>query len=349
MSFAIYGANGYSGRLIAREAVARGNRPTLIGRDRAAVAALAEQLDLPWAWASLDQPDSLREALSGHRAVLHCAGPFDRTAAQMVAACLAWGVSYLDITGEISVIETVAKQDIQARARGVVLICGVGFDVVPSDCLAAHLARRLPDAVRLTLAFTSSAGVSRGTALTMVNRLGQPGAVRKEGRLRPVPVAWRTRTVDFGRGPRLAVSLPWGDLATAHRTTGIGDVEVYAAVSRRALWLLRGTRWLAPLLATRPVRSLLESGIRRRVTGPDDADRARGRSVVWGEVVNVVGRAASSRVMGPEGYTMTALTAVRAAERVARGEVQAGYHTPARAFGSDFVLELPGTTREDLT
>ena len=348
MTWAIYGANGYTGRLIAREAIALGHRPTLIGRNPAAIEREASELALPWAAARLEDRDAVGRALAGHSVVLHCAGPFHRTAGPMVTACLALGVSYLDITGEIAVLEAVASRDREAKSRNLCLVPGVGFDVVPTDCLAAHLARRLPGAVHLSLAFSSTGGLSRGTALTMVSRLGEPGAIRREGRIIAVPVAWQTRMVDFGQGQRLTVSIPWGDIATATRTTGIGDVVVYTAVSRRALFLLRGTRWIAPLLALPPVRSAIAAVVRRRVTGPDDAARADGRSHVWGEAVAADGGRVVSRLWGPEGYTLTALAAVRAAERVVQGQVAPGYQTPASAFGADFVLDLPGVRREDV-
>lgn len=348
MGFLLYGANGYTGELIAREAVARGLRPTLSGRNAEAVGRLAAELNLPARPASLDDLEGLDAALAGHAVVLHCAGPFQHTFAPMVAACLRRRAHYLDITGEIPVFEALARRDADARTAGIALVPGVGFDVVPTDCLAAHLARRLPGASSLTLAFRSTGGLSRGTALTMVEHLGGPGAVRREGRLVPVPPAWKTLPVDFGRGPRLCMTIPWGDVATAYRTTGIPDIEVYTAVTRGQLLLARGGRWLAPVLASGPVRRLAARMVRRRLTGPSAEVRSQARSVVWGRVRDAGGREAAARLHGPEGYTLTALAAVRAAERVLAGSVRPGYHTPAAAFGADFVLDLPGVTREDL-
>jgi short subunit dehydrogenase-like uncharacterized protein len=344
----LYGANGYTGELIAREAVARGLRPTLSGRNAGAVGRLAAELNLPARPASLDDLEGLDAALAGHSVVLHCAGPFQHTFAPMVAACLRRRAHYLDITGEIPVFEALARRDADARTAGIALIPGVGFDVVPTDCLAAHLARRLPGATALTLAFRSTGGLSRGTALTMVEHLGGPGAVRREGRLVPVPPGWKTMRVDFGRGLRLCMTIPWGDVATAYRTTRIPDIEVYTAVTGGQLLFARGSRWLGPLLASRPVRRLAARLVRRRLTGPSAEVRRQARSVVWGRVRDADGREATARLHGPEGYTLTALAAVRAAERVLAGSVRPGYHTPAAAFGADFVLDLPGVTREDL-
>ena len=348
MSFLLYGATGYTGRLVARTAIARGHRPTLGGRRREAIEPLARDLDLPWTVAGLDDPVGLDAALDGHAAVLHCAGPFIHTSEPMVVACLRNRVHYLDITGEIPVFERLAALGPMAQQTGISLLPGVGFDVVPTDCLAAHLARRLPSATRLLLAFRGTGGLSRGTVLTMVENLGRPGAVRREGRIVPVPVAWKTREVDFGRGPRLAMIIPWGDIATAYHTTGIGDIEVYTAVRPGAVRLLRGTRWLAPLLATRMVRRGVAAVVRRRVSGPSAQARAAGATVVWGEVEDPAGRRAAARLHGPDGYTFTAETAVRALERVLAGGTPTGFLTPAKAFGPDFVLDVPGVSRQDL-
>jgi short subunit dehydrogenase-like uncharacterized protein len=348
VTFVLYGAAGYTGRLVAREAVARGHRPVLAGRDAAALARLGAELGLPHRTASLDDPDALNELLDGAGAVLHCAGPFAGTWRPMVEACLRRRVHYLDITGEIEVFENLARLDADARTAGIVLLPGTGFDVVPSDCLARHLKDRLPTATTLVVAFQARGGMSRGTALTTVRNLGRPGAVRRDGRITPVPGAWKTREVDFGRGPRLAVTIPWGDVATAWYSTGIGNIEVYVALGRGTVRLLRGVRWLAPVLASRPVRGGLAVLVRRGVTGPSEEARRTGGVVVWGEVTDGAGGRAASRLRGPEGYTMTALTAVRAVEGVMAGSVRAGFQTPARAFGADFVLSVPGVTREDL-
>lgn len=347
MSFLIYGT-GYSGALIAREAVARGHRPTVAGRSAEPVERLARELSLPSLVFPLDDPGRLAEGLEPFQAVLHCAGPFLGTFGPMVAACFRTRTHYLDITGEIAVFEALARTDRQAREAGVVVLPGTGFDVVPTDCLAAYLAGRVPGATSLVLAFQSRGGLSRGTALTSLGRLGDPGAVRKEGRIVPVPHGWKVREFDFGEGPRLAVTIPWGDVATAFHSTGIPDVEVYLAQSPRAIRAMRRVRWFGPLLRAGPVRALLASLVRRRMTGPSDQDRARGETRVYGEVRSGSGMLARARLRGPDGYTFTAMAAVRIMEAVLEGQVAPGFQTPSRALGPDFVLQIPGVIREDI-
>ena len=156
------------------------------------------------------------------------------------------------------------------------LLPGVGFDVVPSDCLAAHLARRLPTATRLALGFQTLGGVSRGTATTMIESGGRGGMVRRDGTLVSVPVAWKTRRIDFGKGPRLATTIPWGDVSTAFHSTGIGNVEVYVAVPATTRRVMIASRYFGWLLRTAPVRALLLGALRRRPPGPSDAARSAG-------------------------------------------------------------------------
>jgi short subunit dehydrogenase-like uncharacterized protein len=348
MSFLIYGANGYTGRLIAREAMSRGHRPVLAGRNRAELEALAAQLGLPGRVAGLDDPKALQAALGGIGAVVHCAGPFSHTSAPMAEACLRTGVHYLDITGEIAVFEALAARDQEARSAGVTLLPGVGFDVVPSDCLALHLKERLPSATSLTLAFQTRGAISRGTALTAVEGLGEPGCVRRNGVLTSVPGAWKTREVEFGGGPRPAVTIPWGDVSTAWYTTGIGNIEVYIALPGNVVRVLRRTRPLGWLLGSAPIRAVLSALVRARLTGPSEQVRRAGETIVWGEVADAAGRRVAARLHGPEGYTFTAHAAVRAVERILGGGVKPGFMTPGKAFGADFALAIPGVERIDL-
>jgi len=340
----IYGATGYTGELVVEEALARGMAPIVAGRDAAKVAALGERTGLPTRSFGVDAPD-----LSGVTVLLSCAGPFSRTAKPLVDACLRAGVHYLDVTGEIGVFEALAARDAEAKAAGVLLLPGVGFDVVPTDCLALHLAERLPSAVRLRLAIgLSGGGVSHGTATTAVENLHAGGAVRKDGRIVGVPGAYKTRTVDFGRGPRTAVTIPWGDVSTAWYTTRIPDIETYAALPGSAIRGMKVANWLGPVLRWAWVKRMIQARVDAAPAGPTLEQRKRGKSFVWGEVEDDQGGRAEARLVGPEGYALTALTAVEAARRVLAGGAGVGFGTPAGVFGADFILGFAGVAREDV-
>ena len=341
----IYGANGYTGELVAEEAVRRGLRPVLAGRNATAVGELAGRLGLESRVFGLDNPSTLVRGLENVAAVLHCAGSFIRTSKPMVAACLAAGVHYLDITGEIGVFESIQRRGDEARGAGVALIPGVGFDVVPTDCLAARLAAALPDATHLTLAFTSEGGsTSRGTMKTMIESLPYAGAVRKDGRIVSVPMAMDARKFEFTCGSRWAMTIPWGDVSTAFHTTGIPNIRVYSGAPPSAIKRMRRMRPFLPLAGLTPLKRAAQWWIGRTVTGPDEEVRRTARMSLWGEVRNNAGEERRATAETPEGYAFTAMSSIEAAARVLDGTVGPGAWTPARAFGADLVFELPGVT-----
>ena len=340
MTWMLYGANGYTGELAAREAARRGLKPILAGRNAETVGALASELGFEHRVFSLDEP-----RLEGVSAVLHCAGPFVRTSRPMVEACLAAKVSYLDITGEIAVFEKVLALGEKAKQAGIALLPGVGFDVVPSDCLAARLADALPDATGLTLAFASTKGaISRGTMKTMIESFPAAGALRRDGTIVPVPVAVDARASDFPGGRRWAMTIPWGDVSTAWWSTGIPNIRVYTGTPPKTIRRMRWMNPFLPLLGWKPLKRFLQKQVEKRVTGPSEEIRRTARMELWGEVRNAAGRSVTSTLVTPEAYHLTAVTAVESAERAARGEVPPGAWTPSKAFGKDYVLQFPGVS-----
>jgi short subunit dehydrogenase-like uncharacterized protein len=349
--FLLYGSNGYTGTLIAELAVRRGLVPILAGRNAEAVARQAAALGLQHRAFALEDRAALDAALSEVALVVHAAGPFSRTAQPMADACLRVRRHYLDITGEIAVFEALAARDSEAKAAGVMLLPGVGFDVVPSDCLAAHVKSRLPTATRLTLAFLALGRPSRGTATTVVENLWKGGMVRSGGRLVPVPPAHKTRRFDFGERSAQAITIPWGDVSTAYYSTGIPDIEVFSAtgaVARRAARIGRRLGPALALLGTPLVQRLILKGIKAGPPGPSPAQRARARSLLVAEAEDAAGQRVVSRLSAPEGYTLTADSTLRSVEAVGAGRIRPGFATPSLAFGKDFVLELDGVTRTDL-
>ncbi|MFN8445333.1 MAG: saccharopine dehydrogenase NADP-binding domain-containing protein [Caldilineaceae bacterium] len=347
--FLLYGANGYTGELIARAAVARGLQPILAGRNASAISTLAHELGLEYRVFPLEDGAATRAALGMAPLVLHCAGPFAYTAAPMMEACLRMGVHYCDITGEIAVFQMLFAYDADARASGVMLLPGVGFDVVPTDCLAAHLKRRLPSANHLTMAIHGSGSVSHGTALTLLDGVEQEsfGMVRRNGRIVPVPLAWRTRQVDFGRGPQPCISIPWGDVASAYYSTSIPNIEVYFAIPGWSALFFNAPRFTSWLLRRPQLLRYLRRRIEAAAPGPTHEQRTQGTSVIWGRVDDSAGAAAECRLHTPEAYTLTVLTALAIVEHALDGKVRSGFQTPATLLGADFILDIEGVSRED--
>ncbi len=345
-NFLIYGANGYTGELIAREAAKRGLQPILSGRSQNKVEPLAKELDLICRTFSLEDKKSLEYTLKEVDFVIHCAGPFSMTAKPMVEACLRTGKHYLDITGEIAVFEAMAKRDRQAKEAEIMIMAGVGFDVVPSDCLALHLKNRLPNATNLTLAFYGLGRISHGTQSTLTLNVGRGGAIRRNGEIVNVPAAWRTREIDFGEFTKTGVTIPWGDVSTAFYSTGIPNIEVYAVLPEENLRLLKLSRYIGWLLAIKPVQNYLQKQIPEG--GPNEAERARGKTYLWGEATDDSGNKVESRLECPEGYAMTVLTALEIAEKILAGNFCIGFQTPAKCYGADLVLEIERVKRADI-
>ncbi len=338
----IYGANGYTGELAAREAVQRGMTPVLAGRNRQAVEALAGELGLESRVFGLDEAESVKRGLRGMFLVLHCAGPFSKTSEPMLEACLAERVHYLDITGEINVFEACHARHAQAREAGVMVLPGTGFDVVPTDCLAAMLARKLPDATSLVLAFEAGGGPSPGTAKTSVEGLIAGGRVRRDGELREVPLAWKTRTIPFADGPRHAMTIPWGDVFTANLSTGIPDIEVYLAVPPAVSARLKRMRRFRKLIGWGPVRRLLMRRVQRRTRGPDSQRREQSESKIWGEVRNASGRTVQGELRTPNGYDLTVDSSLTIVSQLLENAPTPGFQTPSLLLGPDFVAGLKG-------
>lgn len=340
----IYGANGYTGELIAREAARRGLKPILAGRSASKLDPLALELGLPSRCFELATPETTADKLVGCAVVLNCAGPFSATAAPMIAACLSARTHYLDITGEIGVFEHAHSLDMQARAAGIVVCPGVGFDVIPTDCVAAALKTALPDATHLALGFDSRSSMSPGTAKTSLEALAAGGKVRRGGRLETVPLAHHTRRIDFGDGEKLAMTIPWGDVATAYFTTGIADIEVYVPATPAMVSRARRANRLRGLLGIGIVQRLLKNRIARSVKGPDATARERVATYVWGEARNARGDVRTARIKTANGYALTVSGALCVVEQLLGADtIDGGYTTPSRLAGTDLVSRLPGS------
>ncbi|MFA5943683.1 MAG: saccharopine dehydrogenase NADP-binding domain-containing protein [Candidatus Thermoplasmatota archaeon] len=339
----IYGAYGYTGELIAREAARRGWNPILAGRDSAKLQALAGELGLAHRVFDLDDDALVQRNLRGVALVLHCAGPFSATARPMLDACLQVGSHYLDITGEIDVLEETLSRDAAARQAGVVVWPAVGFDVIPTDCVAAALKKALPDATHLALGFDSRSRLSPGTTKTTIEGAARGGRVREGGRLRDVRIGHHVRRIDFGDGEKSAMTIPWGDLATAYVTTGIPNIEVFTATSQRRIAMARRAHLFRAVLGLAPVQRFLKSRVAGRVRGPDANQRDQRPTFVWGEVRNAAGSVKTARIKVANGYSMTATGALAIAEFVLNQRPAPGAYTPSLLCGPDLVTTLPGS------
>jgi len=343
-SFLLYGANGYTGSLIAKYAGEYGLQPILAGRREEAIRPLAEELKFPFKIIDINNTEQLKAALQQVKVVIHAAGPFADTAKQMIDICLQTGTHYLDINGDISVFEMIKRYDAAAKEKNVMLLPGAGFDVVPTDCMALHLKNKLPDATHLKLAFASiGGGVSHGTAMTIVSKLGSGGTVRENGKIIPQPLAKKGMWVDFGEKKLFVMSIPWGDVSTAYFTTGIPNIESYTSVKPGIYKMIKLQGLFNWLLRMEWIKNIIRKKIKSRPAGPDDKMRSNAKSLIWGEVRNDKGEKISHHFTCADGYTLTALSSLIIAKKILEGNFKTGYQTPASCYGEELVKEIPGT------
>ncbi len=342
----IYGANGYSAGLIIDLAKKAGHDVILAGRNAQAVMELGKKHGLQTCCFGLDDKAVIVKCLQKIEIVLNCAGPFSKTAKAMVEACIETKTIYLDITGEIDVFEMVhSKHDALVKA-GTTAIPGVGFDVVPSDCLAKMLSERVPDATSLELAFyPKDSRFSPGTMKTMVEGLSSGGRIRKDGEIVQVPAAYEIKDIAFKDGrPKTCATIPWGDVSTAWHSTKIPNIKVFTTTTDATLKSMRMSRYTGWLFGISPIQKLAKEIIGRKIKGPDAETRAKARTLFWGEAKSPDGKTVTMRMETPEGYSLTAESALKCVEHCLSRRPAPGALTPSLAFGAGFVKELTGVT-----
>ena len=344
MSFLIYGASGYTGKLIVELSIKKGLKPVLAGRTESKIKPLADKFGLKYLIFDLDNIENIVQNIENSPLVLNCAGPFSRTAKSIVEACLISKTHYLDITGEIEVFEMIKSYDSKAKKNGIILVPGVGFDVVPTDCIAKYLSNKLPNSTHLELAFTSVGGsISHGTVTTMIESLGNNGFVRENGIIISKPMGYKGKWIDFGSIKQFAMTIPWGDISTAYSTTGIPNIETYVGVSESAYYVMKLQFLFNPILRTKFVKNLLQKYVDDKITGPNDSHFQNGKSLIYGKVTNAMGELVEGRLETLEGYRLTAEASVLITQKVLKLKGISGYQTPAGLFGHELILEIEGS------
>ncbi len=342
----VYGSYGYTGRLIVEECKRKNLEVILSGRNKPALEKQQQETGYSFEVVSIEDSTALENLVAKGKLVIHCGGPFQFTAKAMAAACLKAKIHYTDITGEIGVFESLAKLDAEAKAAGIMMMPGTGFDVVPSDCLAVFLKNQLPSATHLQLAFASlGGGPSRGTKKTSVEGLGMGSAVRVNGKIINIPIHERFQQIDFGDIKMMTACIPWGDVATAYKSTGIPNIEVYMGVTDSMMRNLKLTKYLNWLLKKRWVKNYILRQIDKKTPGPSESRREKSKSVFWGKVWDDNGNEFKATVSTLNGYTLTAKTSVIVAEKILAENFKIGYQTPAMAYGQDLIMEIAETER----
>ena len=342
MRWMIYGANGYTGQLVVAEALKRGFNPILAGRSES-VKELADKNNLEFRVFDLSAEDEIAKNLSGVSILANCAGPFSATAQPMIRACIQSQTHYVDITGEIAVYEYGNSMHDEAKSAGIVICPGVGFDIIPTDCLAVHLKDKMPNATHLALGFAMQGSKpSKGTAKTGAEGMSLGGKIRINGKMETVPLAFKEREVDFGFGPINTITIPWGDVYTAYHSTNIPNIEVYFPRSPKAAAKLRKQEKYMKLMKFNWIKKFVLNRIDKIWKSNSAEQRALAKSFIWGEVRNEKGDTIQGRFTTVDGYDLTASGTVEVSQYLMGVHEKSGYYTPSKLMGKNLIDKMTG-------
>ena len=345
----IYGATGYTGRLIAAHAANSRCSPVVAGRTADRVRALAAEFGIPGRTVALDETKRFDEALEDVDVLVNAASPFAQTARPLIEACLRTRTHYLDVTGELPVFQDASRYDEPARKRGVMIMPGAGLGIVASDCLAAHVAASIPKPKYLRIGLLRPAMFSRGTFRSALGLSNSQVTIRRNGNLVSLPAARLQRAFDYGEGMRESVAVSWPDVFTAYFSTGIRNIETYLAADFASRAFYQFGSVMADTLRLAPVQRVLDVATRAWPEGPSAEQRQSDKCVIVAEAEDSWRRRVSARLETPDGYSFTAEATTAIARHILRGSFIPGFHTPAQVYGADFVLTLKGTRREQLS
>ncbi len=345
----LYGAYGYTGKLILEEAIKNDLNPVLAGRNSEKLISLAEKNSLEYKVFNLDDQKIINETIEGFDLVLNAAGPFNETSLPIVKGCLENSSSYMDITGEINVFEKNFSFHERARDLGIVLISGVGFDVVPSDCLIKYVSEKVENPTHLELGVAGLGGLSGGTLKTMIKNLPYGTVVRRDGKIILQPMGKNPKEIRFmDKIQKKLYPISWGDIATAYRSTKIPNITVYMQLPKYFNNLTGPIESLVrKILKLETVQNMIMSWIENNVEGPNEEERGSAKSYLWAKAYNEnTGDSYEAWLKTLESYQLTAVSAIKCIKKLDNSNIN-GALTPSQAFGKDFILEFPKTERRD--
>jgi short subunit dehydrogenase-like uncharacterized protein len=351
---AVYGATGYTGKLVARELARRDLDFVLSGRSAGKLRALAADLggDVAVRAASLDDRDALRHVLGDCAAVINCAGPFMRYGEPVVRAAVETGTHYVDTTGEQPFMQFVYERlDDAARAAEVAVVPAVGFDYVPGDLLSALVSRDVEPVDELVLAYAARGfAATRGTLHSGLEMLRSGGLEYRDGSLRPA--GWRPRRVHFTFpepiGRLAMIPYPSGEVLTVPRHTRVRNVVSLinagvAAPPGMPDELVGLTQPALALALHTPAKALADLAIDRLPEGPSEEQRRAAKFTIVAIARGEDGRVGRGLVSGGDVYGLTAVTATQSARLLADSAYdRSGALSPASAFEPTEFLDYLG-------
>jgi len=252
--------------------------------------------------------------------------------------CLSSGTNYIDLTGEIKVFEAAWERNEKAKEKGIVILPGAGFDVIPTDCVAKKLKDKMPDATYLKLAIaTKGSKISRGTLLTSISQFGEKAFIRQKGEMVPIELGSKSMKINFGEFTSNTVAIQWGDVFNAYYSTGIPNIEIYFAMPGALIKLLKSSRLFNKIISSKSIKQILRKYVSSNLNGPNEKQRNKSRTYIWGQVENKKGDKIEELFEFPDGYNLTIKGVAEIVTRLLKKEIPAGTQTPSLAFGSNFM------------
>jgi short subunit dehydrogenase-like uncharacterized protein len=340
---ALYGATGYTGRLVAAELAAAEADFVISGRSREKLEALARELDGEVAVkpATLDDPASLRDLLSDCAAVIDCAGPFLRYGEPVLRAAVETSTHYLDTTGEQPYIKMAFERYGPGAAEAeVAVIPAMGFDFVPGDMIAALTAEGMGDVDEVVIGYAwADFEPTRGTMLTTLEILAGGAVEWRKLQWLPAERPFGPATFRFPEpiGRQRMLSYPSGEQITVPRHISTRRVRTLLTASTFAPHPKLGA--LMQLLARptglalrTPLKRAIRAAVSRLPEGPSPETRGKTRYTIVCDVVR--GEQARRGVLrGLDTYGVTAAMVAKGAMIAAdTGFSGSGALAPSQAF-----------------
>ena len=358
----VFGATGYTGRLVVESLVERGVRPVLAGRRERPLNQLACTLGgLDVRTADLAEPDSVRALVSEGDVLVTTVGPFERLGDVAADAAASQGAHYLDSTGEVGFVRRLQKRYPAAASddaaapgdapRGTMLPA-FGYDYVPGILAGSLALERAGDrAETLRVGYfapgAGPTGLSGGTMTTMLEELSKPFLVWRDHRWQKPGRMPRQHTFTVDGAKRNAVMVPGTEIVFLPEAfPEVANIEVFngwfsapGPVMKAAL----------PAMAVAGSSSLARKALGKGITaltgsegGPSASERAKSSSLAIAVVTDSRGETVSEvRVAGPNVYTLTGHLLAAGAEHVLKDRSRArGVVGPLQAFGMEGLVEL---------
>jgi len=318
----IYGASGYTGKIIAARAKELNIDFEIAGREPDKTRKLAEELAVDYHIFDVDTEYAWKKALEDKQALINAAGPFQFTAEHAMKACLKAGVHYLDISAELDTYRLAQSLDGEAREAGIQLISGAGL-FVSYDALVVHLSKLVAEPEYLKVGFRHYGGFSRGSVLSSKNIADLGILIRRNGEIIDNPDP-QSKVFLFGQEEVECMPTPLGGIILSYKSTGIPNIEEFFSLKL-------------------PATELQDLTVENLPDGPTKEERTAGRNGISAELTGKDGKVVKAYVDAPSGYDLTPLSVVAVAHRILNGDFKVGYQSPGSAYGEDILKDIPDT------